>query len=74
MIFRPLQIDSHILADERRVRKIIHIDRDTFYSSFEQRDNPDFKSRLAAVDYPAKHGVVTAARMQANRQGAMNGR
>jgi DNA polymerase IV len=60
--------------DERRVRKIIHIDMDTFYSSFEQRDNPDFKSRPAAVDHPAKHGVVAAARMQANHQGAMNER
>jgi DNA polymerase-4 len=55
--------------DERRIRKIIHIDMDAFYASVEQRDNPALRDRPVAVGYPAKRGVVLTASHEARRFG-----
>jgi DNA polymerase IV len=55
--------------EEGRVRKIIHVDIDSFYASVEQRDNLDLKNRPLAVGYPAKRGVVAAASYEARRFG-----
>ena len=55
--------------DEGRVRKIIHVDMDSYHASVEQRDNAGLKNRPVAVGYPAKRGVVAAASYEARRVG-----
>jgi DNA polymerase IV len=43
------------------VRKIIHVDLDSFYASVEERDNPELKGKPLAVAWSGPRGVVLTA-------------
>lgn len=50
---------------EERVRRIIHVDMDSYYASVEQRDNPELRGRPVAVGSPSARGVVLTASYEA---------
>lgn len=51
------------------VRRVIHIDMDSYYASVEQRDNPELRGKPIAVGSPSARGVVLTASYEARPYG-----
>ena len=51
------------------MRKIIHIDADSFYASVEMRENPELRDKPIAVGGSSDRGVVATANYEARKYG-----
>lgn len=51
------------------MRKIIHIDADSFYASVEMRENPELKAQPIAVGGASGRGVIATANYEARKYG-----
>lgn len=51
------------------MRKIIHIDMDSFFASVEQRDFPEYRGRALVVGHRGPRSVVAAASYEARKYG-----
>ena len=58
------------VGNQKRVRKIIHIDMNCFYATVEMRDNPSLQNGpLAVGGDSSKRGVICVANYEARKYG-----
>jgi DNA polymerase-4 len=65
----PIVSSEPALQPTGSQRRIVHVDLDAFYTSVEQRDNPELRGRPVAVGGSRERGVVAAASYEARRVG-----